>query len=693
MAVGLFTFKNLRHRAAERDAALRRLTVHGLPVVVENDAGSVRSWSDPDGKQTGWTHMHYPYGFIEGHVGADGDELDCYVGTDPAAEYVYIVHQMKAPDFLVYDECKCFLAFPSVEAAIAAYWLHRRPEEKWLRPGPLGSMSVMRVEDFLRKLRRRQGSGKIRAEVSLPEPEASRVRSEGKLRREYFDPARLPGVDPVKYQLRLLGSIGRYVVWAVRGWLVRRELDIDFTADANPGRYAYPPLGQIWIDGAMVPVDIMVTVVHAVIECELMRRGYSYDVTHALASVIELRCRDAWGTPAAVDWQVVVAAVAEYDLTMVAMGRSFFVVMKGTYKEGDHPRDSSREFKPKGGGSESGGHAGGEHSAESKPEEPSKALPGVSVEVPSPAKQKAAVAERSADREARRAAREAVRQKTEAARKKLGAPRLPNGKIDPAKVPGAGKAWKVRVSEDPSSSYKGRSYTMASARDGYAEFAATPCSPPKGLEGYVVDSHKGGWTNGDVIAAVEGRAGGDKNLWEAVRERYTKDTGYTVKNAYQAFMNVARWRGGGGSYISKAHEAATEKKEAGGDAGAPADPLTSQQKRGGPTSGAATRDWRDVDLSTLRECHEAFASLQLPGWMHDAQNDQELQDQIADYYGDTAGGTSYIKEEAAGPGADEEAPWGDVEPEPGDEPGADAEGEGEYTGGFAETEYVDGVPF
>lgn len=138
--------------------------VYGLVFVEENPAGSVREWRDPDGKLSGWTHMHFPYGYVDGHLSADGEELDVYLGPDEAAKYVYVVHQRKAPDFKVYDEDKVMLRFRSPEAAEEAYWLHRRSEERHLDPGPFGGMSMIPVDSFLAKLTRRTGKGKIRAE-------------------------------------------------------------------------------------------------------------------------------------------------------------------------------------------------------------------------------------------------------------------------------------------------------------------------------------------------------------------------------------------------------------------------------------------------------------------------------------------------------------------------------------------------
>jgi len=61
----------------------------GVRIHVENEAGSVRSGTDPSGKR--WkVRMTRPYGEIPDTVGADGDALDVFLGPDEKAPYAYI---------------------------------------------------------------------------------------------------------------------------------------------------------------------------------------------------------------------------------------------------------------------------------------------------------------------------------------------------------------------------------------------------------------------------------------------------------------------------------------------------------------------------------------------------------------------------------------------------------------------------
>ncbi len=113
----------------------------GFDVVIENPIGSTRSWVDPTGK-TGRTRMAYDYGFIAGVEGADGDEVDVYLGPNEDSPWVYVVHQNAAPEFTSYDEDKVMLGFPTAAAAERAYL------GQYDDPRFFGGMTVMSLADF-----------------------------------------------------------------------------------------------------------------------------------------------------------------------------------------------------------------------------------------------------------------------------------------------------------------------------------------------------------------------------------------------------------------------------------------------------------------------------------------------------------------------------------------------------------------
>lgn len=146
---------------------VKRYTFAGLPIAVENPAGSERTW-ERDGGVPGRTVMRHDYGFIEDQDGKDGDELDCYVGPNPNARFAYVVHQLKRPGYRDHDEDKVFLGFDSEEAARSAFAAHRDDEL-----AAYGGMTSIPIGDFVAKLERRTGSGKIRHELVAGVPRTS----------------------------------------------------------------------------------------------------------------------------------------------------------------------------------------------------------------------------------------------------------------------------------------------------------------------------------------------------------------------------------------------------------------------------------------------------------------------------------------------------------------------------------------
>ncbi len=102
------------------------VTIQGLPIVVETKQGEIRTGKDFE------VAMPADYGFIKGTIGADGDEVDCYVGPNIHSKMVYVVNQKKL-DSEIFDEHKCMLGFDSVEQALMAYAEgHHRSNEAFM---------------------------------------------------------------------------------------------------------------------------------------------------------------------------------------------------------------------------------------------------------------------------------------------------------------------------------------------------------------------------------------------------------------------------------------------------------------------------------------------------------------------------------------------------------------------------------
>lgn len=116
----------------------------GLPIAIENRKGSVRSGVDKDGKP--WrTVMKHPYGYIKGTKGADGDEVDVFVGPMKDGHHAYVVHQNKE-DGKTYDEDKVMLGFRSSDHARTEYLKHYN-NPKFL--GPVHAVPVEKLKDLI----------------------------------------------------------------------------------------------------------------------------------------------------------------------------------------------------------------------------------------------------------------------------------------------------------------------------------------------------------------------------------------------------------------------------------------------------------------------------------------------------------------------------------------------------------------
>jgi len=121
-----------------------RLSFQGMDIAIENRKGSVRKGTDEDGEK--WkTKMFYPYGYIRGTMGVDGDAVDCYIGDNRDSTKVFIVHQ-KNPFTGKFDEDKVMLGFDTKNQARDAYLAHYDSYEF------LGEITEMDINEFKNKV-------------------------------------------------------------------------------------------------------------------------------------------------------------------------------------------------------------------------------------------------------------------------------------------------------------------------------------------------------------------------------------------------------------------------------------------------------------------------------------------------------------------------------------------------------------
>lgn len=139
----------------------KRIKLYGFDISIENPRGSVRTWKDPHSGESGSTKMRWDYGYIRRTEGTDGDHVDVYVGPNHASTRVFIVNQMKKPDFKEFDEQKVMLGWDRPEDAKSAYL------KQYNNPKFFGSMTEMPLEEFQRKVLDKSFHGKKIAGVSL----------------------------------------------------------------------------------------------------------------------------------------------------------------------------------------------------------------------------------------------------------------------------------------------------------------------------------------------------------------------------------------------------------------------------------------------------------------------------------------------------------------------------------------------
>jgi len=136
-----------------------RTMFQGLKISIETDKGNVREGIDPDGNP--WkTVMPFPYGYIRGTLGVDGDHIDVTVGPNEDADTVWVIHT-KERETDKYDEDKAFVGFDTKEDVIATFRkMYDKPD---LHMGPVSEYSMEDFKDKIKDTRKhpkRLGRGK-----------------------------------------------------------------------------------------------------------------------------------------------------------------------------------------------------------------------------------------------------------------------------------------------------------------------------------------------------------------------------------------------------------------------------------------------------------------------------------------------------------------------------------------------------
>lgn len=172
------------------------LVYQGIPLAIENQKGSVRQGVDSDGKK--WrTVMKVPYGYIKGTSGADGEEVDVFVGPSKHAPNAFVVHQRKA-DGTGYDEDKVIFGVKDEAAARKLYLAHYN-DPKFL--GPISEVPMEKLKGLVEE-------GKQMKKISM-DAFFSELAKVGAISDEQARGS-LERLDTLERNKPTMGQVGRY---------------------------------------------------------------------------------------------------------------------------------------------------------------------------------------------------------------------------------------------------------------------------------------------------------------------------------------------------------------------------------------------------------------------------------------------------------------------------------------------------
>ncbi|MDP0928497.1 LPD5 domain-containing protein [Paracoccus onubensis] len=120
---------------------------NGLDLSIENQKGSRRSGTDPDGNAWSVT-MPAHYGYFRSTEGADGDHVDFYMGDNESAQSAYVIDQVDS-ETGAYDEAKVMLGFDSSADARAAHEAAFSDSKGAARLGGIKKMTVPQLKEWL----------------------------------------------------------------------------------------------------------------------------------------------------------------------------------------------------------------------------------------------------------------------------------------------------------------------------------------------------------------------------------------------------------------------------------------------------------------------------------------------------------------------------------------------------------------
>ncbi|WLD56872.1 hypothetical protein NFC81_09025 [Salinispirillum sp. LH 10-3-1] len=122
-----------------------RVTIQGLNIAIENPKGSTRSGTSPDGVEWSNTMAHH-YGYINRTEGADGDQVDVFIGDNPESDRVFVIDQVNADGR--FDEHKVMMGFDTQAEAVKGY---KANYDRGWKVGPVTDMSMDEFKQWLKE--------------------------------------------------------------------------------------------------------------------------------------------------------------------------------------------------------------------------------------------------------------------------------------------------------------------------------------------------------------------------------------------------------------------------------------------------------------------------------------------------------------------------------------------------------------
>lgn len=142
--------------------------LNGLDISIETATGGQRSGMGANGERWFSNNPLAAYGYIRRTTGADGEQVDAYIGQNPDSDVVFVVDQID-PATGKFDEHKAILGATSLEEAKAIYEAGFSDGSGAARAGGVTQMSVPEFKDWL-------NSGDTRKPVTGQIPERPRPR-------------------------------------------------------------------------------------------------------------------------------------------------------------------------------------------------------------------------------------------------------------------------------------------------------------------------------------------------------------------------------------------------------------------------------------------------------------------------------------------------------------------------------------